>query len=86
MSGDGISREMIEEFFCGAVRVAPDIRHSSVEDRFLAIGKTREGRAMVVAFTLRLRSGTSLIRPISARFMREKELKRYEQAFAKVEE
>lgn len=40
---------------------------------------------MFVAFTLRVKAGLRLIRPISARYMHAKEAKRYEEAFAKNE-
>jgi uncharacterized DUF497 family protein len=82
----GISRDDVEFFFHGKIRVAPDIKHSSKEDRFLAIGLGVNGKPMVVAFTFRARGNQKLIRPISARFMHAKEAKQYEQAFAKDEE
>jgi uncharacterized protein len=43
-----------------------------------AIGKTAEGRAIFVVFTLRRRGDDILIRPISARHMHDKEVKSYE--------
>ena len=48
------------------------------KDRFVAIGRNREGRPLVVAFTLRTRNDRQLIRPISARYMHAKEIKTYE--------
>jgi uncharacterized DUF497 family protein len=82
----GLSRDVIESFFHGRVWVAPDPKHSTREERFLAIGRGPDGRPMIVAFTLRLRRGSRLIRPISARFMHRKEAQRYEEAFAQDEE
>ena len=74
----GLTREEIEEAFHRGPDVHPDIRHSSVETRFLAIGTTARGRWVFVAFTLRIRDGGIRIRPIRARDMHEKEVRRYE--------
>jgi uncharacterized DUF497 family protein len=81
----GISRELIESFFEGRIWVAPDVKHSHSEDRFLAIGSDPNGRPMIVAFTFRTKGGLKLIRAISARYMHAKEAKKYEQAFTKDE-
>jgi hypothetical protein len=42
----GLSKETIEAVFTRRVRVHPDVKHSSLEDRFIAAGLTRvtEGR------------------------------------------
>ena len=77
----GISKETVEAFFSREVWVGPDPRHSSAEDRHLAIGREPGGRPMIVAFTIRQRTGQKLIRPISARYMHAKEARRYEEAF-----
>ena len=71
----GVTLEEIEEFFQTQIYVAPDIKHSQDEVRFLAVGRLSSGRPMFVVFTLR----NNLIRPISARYMHEKEAKQYEQ-------
>lgn len=68
----------IEEIFRGPVAVLPDPRHSKAEERFKAIGKTDKGRGIFVVFTLRVRRGKRLIRPISARYMHKKEMDHYE--------
>jgi uncharacterized DUF497 family protein len=81
----GLPRDAIESFFSGNIWVAPDPKHSSREDRFLAIGNGPSEKPMIVAFTFRIRAGQTLIRPISARYMHSKEAKKYEQAFAKTE-
>lgn len=81
----GLSLEEIEEFFRqGMVHVAPDIRHSEAERRFLAIGKSPvvTGKPVIVAFTLRESEGKRLIRPITARYMHAKELRKYEREIA----
>ncbi len=67
----------IEEFFRSHIRsVTPDIKHSESEARFLAVGiMPPNDRPVFVAFTMR----GDLIRPISARYMHEKEAKLYKQ-------
>jgi uncharacterized DUF497 family protein len=48
------------------------------EDRRIAVGKTASGRGVFVAFTMRTKGQMRLLRPISARFMHEKEFAAYE--------
>ncbi|MEQ9444777.1 MAG: BrnT family toxin [Rhodospirillaceae bacterium] len=89
----GLTREEIESVFQGTVMVLPDPDHSIGEQRFRAIGRTNIGqpntvltdsrpaevnRYVFVVFTLRIRSGQTYIRPISARYMHRKEIDRYE--------
>ncbi len=81
----GIESEAIESVFRNSPWVAPDIKHSSKEDRFLAIGRNSEGRFMIVVFTFRRKGDLQLIRPISARYMHKKEIEKYEKEFAKDE-
>jgi uncharacterized protein len=59
--------------------VRPDRDHSAIESRFQGVGKTARGRHVFLVFTLRTREGKTYIRPIGARFMHAKEVKRYEQ-------
>ena len=74
----GLSLEEIERFFQQEnLYVAPDIEHSQEEQRFLALGRSSNRRAMFVVFTLRKTRGALLIRPISARYMHEREAKKY---------
>jgi uncharacterized protein len=82
----GLTKEVIEAVFLGKIRVGPAPKHSSLEERFLALGNDFSGRCVVVAFTFRIRAGARLIRPISARYMHAKEVRKYEQTFAKNEE
>ena len=80
----GLTQEEIEYFFQQKkIYVAPDIKHSTIEERFLAIGKGSENKLIVVAFTFRNQSGKKLIRPISARFMNKKEVQKYEKEIEK---
>lgn len=75
----GVSIEEIEALFSNPnVAIAPDIKHSEAEERFLAVGVSSKGRHIFVAFTFRKNSEENLIRPISARYMHEKEVQQYE--------
>jgi uncharacterized DUF497 family protein len=69
----GLSQAEIEQVFANDPMVKPD-RTGTVEVRFNAIGKTDAGRSAFVVFTFR----DDDIRPISGRYMHEKEVKRYE--------
>ncbi|MGC8625015.1 MAG: BrnT family toxin [Phycisphaerae bacterium] len=74
----GVSITEIEAIFDHEPHVAPDPDHSDVEDRLIAIGRNSRGRPMFVAFTIRQRGTLRLIRPVSARYMHQKEIKHYE--------
>jgi uncharacterized DUF497 family protein len=74
----GITAEVIESVFDRPVAILPDETHSRTEQRLRAIGKTAEKRGIFVVFTLRRRGDNILIRPISARYMHDKEVKSYE--------
>ncbi len=81
----GISAAEIEAMLLRPFAVFPDPEHSRSEERFKAIGTNDEGRHIFVVFTLRTRANTSLIRPISARYMRRKEVTYYEKEIAKTQ-
>ena len=74
----GVSIAEIEAFLLKNPRVAPDLRHSDSEDRLMAVGRTTQGRAIFVVFTIRIRNGLRLIRPLNARYMHRKEIEGYE--------
>jgi uncharacterized protein len=74
----GVSIAEIESLFQQIVSIAPDPQHSRDEERFKAIGSTKAGRSVFVAFTLRRRGDETLVRPVSARYMHRKEVKSYE--------
>jgi hypothetical protein len=76
----GVSVGEIERLLSSGPRVAPDLKHSAEEDRLIAVGRNLAGRAMFVAFTLRMKAGQRFVRPVSARYMHEKEAQRYEAA------
>jgi uncharacterized DUF497 family protein len=73
----GPSIPEIEAFFAGNPLVVEDYRHSIDEKRLIAVGMSRAGGMMFVGFTIRLRDGRQLIRPVTARYMGEKEFLRY---------
>lgn len=74
----GVSIDEIEALFTNGPRIAPDVKHSTEEDRLIAVGKTNEGRSVFVAFTIRSKNGRQFIRPVSARYMHAKEIAAYE--------
>ena len=76
-SKHGVSLHEIEAVFVDGGQVAPDLRHSGAEARYIAIGHSTIGRWIFVAFTIRMSTGGRLIRPISARYMHAKEVANY---------
>ena len=79
----GVSIAVIESLFHSPIAVFPDPAHSDREEQFKAIGRTEDGRSVLIVFTLRMRNGETLIRPISARYMRRKESEYYEKEIAR---
>lgn len=73
----GLSIEEIEALFANNPRIVLDECHSQTEKRLVAIGMSRSGKAVFVGFTIRAHGTRELIRPITARFMRDKEFLRY---------
>ena len=74
----GVSQAESEQiFFNDPLLVLADEKHSGVEARFHALGRTDAGRPLHVTFTLRRED--TLIRVISARDMHRKEKYRYDQ-------
>jgi len=75
----GVSMAQAEQvFFNAPLLLLEDATHSQIEVRFHALGKTDDGRALHITFTVR--DAGKLIRVISARDMHKKERKIYEQA------
>jgi uncharacterized protein len=70
----GVSLAEIESIFERPVLILDDPHDAVIERRFRAVGTTQEGRALFVVFTLR----GAFIRPLSARYMHQKEVERYE--------
>ena len=81
----GVAVATIETLFRQPLAIVPDPAHSRIETRFKAIGQIETGRYVLMVFTLRQRADALLIRPISARYMHQKEIKHYEEEIAKVE-
>ena len=74
----GLSKAEIEAVFANAPRVHADPKHSAHEQRLRAIGLTLESKYAFVVFTIRRRGGKRYIRPISARYMHNREVEHYE--------
>ncbi len=75
----GVSTAEAEQvFFNVPLLLLDDAAHSQDEPRIHALGKTDDGRALHITFTLR--QSDQLIRVISARDMHRKERAIYEQA------
>jgi uncharacterized protein len=70
--------EAEQVFFNQPLLLPADAKHSELEARHHALGRTDEGRLLHIAFTLR--KADSLIRVISARDMHRKERTIYERA------
>ena len=83
---DNINKNLIEHnvedweceqvFFNEPLIVLDDPKHSLVEQRWAAFGRTEAGRLLVVIFTKR----GKLLRVISARDMNRKEIRFYEKS------
>jgi uncharacterized DUF497 family protein len=74
----GVPIAEIEALLRGTPQIAPDLKHAHLEDRLIAVGRTAQGRPLFVAFTIRVRFGQPTIRPVSARYMHEREARNYE--------
>ncbi len=71
-----VSQPEAEQVFASSPLLAEDVKHSQLERRFQALGKTDDGRLLHVTFTLR--DQDRKIRVISARDMHHKERVLYE--------
>jgi hypothetical protein len=72
----GVSRLEIEQVLLGAPAVMPDPHE--YEARIRCIGKTNAGRYVFLVFTIRVFEREIKLRPISARYMHQKEINHYE--------
>ncbi len=79
----GLAIDEIEAVFHHQPAVAPDLAHSQAEQRLIAIGKGMGSRPIFIVFTLREIDDEVLIRPISARYMHQKEIDNYEEETAR---
>jgi len=75
----GIAVEDIEHVLRNNPLLFADLKHSQKEQRTIAVGRSLSGRWMFIVFTVRRqRRGQTLVRPLSARYMHEKEVRKYE--------
>ena len=72
----GVSRKEIEQMLLNSPAVMPDPHQN--EPRMRAIGKTDAERHIFLVFVLREIENKVFLRPISARFMHQKEIDHYE--------
>jgi uncharacterized DUF497 family protein len=72
----GVSAEEIEQVLLGNPAVMSDPQ--PYEPRMRAIGRTKAGHFVFLVFMLRQDDVKTLLRPISARFMHQKEIDHYE--------
>ena len=74
----GVSQAEIESVLLSGPIILPDRYPEEIKTRYDAVGKTNDGRYVFVVFTLREKADENLLRPISARYMHQKEVKNYE--------
>jgi uncharacterized DUF497 family protein len=80
----GLSLEDIEHVLAHSETfIVPDFKHSLLERRLIAIGRIAAGRYAFVAFAPREQDGRAILRPISARYMHLKEIRRYEEEISR---
>jgi len=72
----GVSQEEIEQVLLGQPAVMADPHPQEL--RFRAIGKTASGRYVFLVAAYRDIDGETKLRPISARYMHQKEVDHYE--------
>lgn len=78
----GVSQAEAEQVFFGEpLLVVADARHSGIEARYHALGRTLDGRLLHMSFTLR--DDGRKLRAISARAMHRKERAIYESCTGK---
>jgi len=82
----GVSSAEVEHVLShAATLIVPDLKNSRSEPRYIAIGATAAGRFAFVVFTPRQTGTRILLRPISARYMHRKEIRKYEQEIARLQ-
>jgi uncharacterized DUF497 family protein len=69
----------------GETLIVPTPKKAIVEPRFVAIGRTSTGRYAFVVFTPRKTNGETRLRPLSARFMHQKEIDKYEEEISRAQ-
>ena len=73
-----VEHKETEEIFTNKpLKIYSDTKHSQVEDRFLALGRTNKKRRLTIIFTIR----DNKVRIISARDQSKKDRKVYEKKY-----
>ncbi len=75
-----LSQGAIEALFVRPIVISQDPFPG--ETRFRAVGRGADGRAVFLVFTMRERDNLRLIRPISARYMHQREIDAYQEALS----
>ena len=75
----GVSVGEIEAVLSGRPYIGPDPYPRKIEARYQAIDRTAEGRHVFIVFTFREGPAGLAVRPISARYMHAKEVRKHEQ-------
>ena len=70
----GVSIVEVEQIFQENPAIFLDHKHSESEKRYYAINKNKKGRSILIVFTYRDKDNRVCIRPISARYMHQKEI------------
>ena len=73
----GVTKAEIESLFGNRPSLYLDPNHSDSEQRYRAIGSGVSNRYILVAFTFRNQNANRYLRPISARYMHQKEVDFY---------
>ena len=75
----GVTPSEIEFALSNDPMVQTDPYPAEIEQRWRGVGQTAKGRMLFVVFIFREISEVLKIRPLSARYMHDKEVKKYEQ-------
>lgn len=73
----GVEKDEIEFVLSRDPLILPD-RSGALETRYNAVGTNQYQRYIFIVFCVRRRGSSNLIRPISARYMHEKEVRTYD--------
>lgn len=74
----GVSLGEVEAVLSSAPFIGPDPYPRTIEARFQAIGQTAEGRNVFIVFTFREKPQGLAVRPIGARYMHTKEVRKHD--------
>jgi uncharacterized DUF497 family protein len=75
----GVTKAEIEALLLwGDPMIMADRTQGLAEARYNAVGRTEQGRALFIVYTVRMRLGVPYFRPISARYMHAREMANYD--------